>query len=165
MRRSAPADPVMPNHRLMLAAVLLVDTPKRLLNLGLGGGVFERLPKLQVAFAHGGGSFPATIGRIEHGFNVRPDLCAVDNNVNPREYLGKFYLDSLVHEPAVLNQLIDLIGADKIALGSDYPFPLGEIEPGKMIESMTNLDESTKEWLLNGSALEWLNLDKSRFIN
>jgi len=129
------------------------------------GGVFSRLPKLQVAFAHGGGSFPATIGRIEHGFNVRPDLCAVDNKVNPREYLGKFYLDSLVHEPAVLDYLIDLIGADKVALGTDYPFPLGELEPGKIIESMTNLDKSTKEWLLSGSALEWLNLDKSRFVH
>ena len=45
-------------------------------------GVFERHPKLRVAFAHGGGSFPFTIGRIEHGFNVRPDLCAIDNDVN-----------------------------------------------------------------------------------
>ncbi|MFT6678009.1 MAG: aminocarboxymuconate-semialdehyde decarboxylase, partial [Granulosicoccus sp.] len=63
------------------------------------GGIFERLPNLKVAFAHGGGSFPTTIGRIEHGFNVRPDLCAVDNNINPRDYLGKFYLDSLVHDP------------------------------------------------------------------
>jgi len=54
------------------------------------GGIFERLPKLKVAFAHGGGSFPATIGRIEHGFNVRPDLVAIDNPVNPRNYLGKF---------------------------------------------------------------------------
>ena len=51
------------------------------------GGVFERLPDLRVAFAHGGGSFPATIGRIEHGFDVRPDLCAIDNPVNPKSYL------------------------------------------------------------------------------
>ena len=56
-------------------------------------GVFERFPKLRVAFAHGGGSFPFTIGRIEHGFNVRPDLCAIDNDVNPRNYLGKFWID------------------------------------------------------------------------
>ena len=54
------------------------------------GGVFERLPRLRVAFAHGGGSFPHTLGRIEHGFEVRPDLCAVDNKVSPRAYLGKF---------------------------------------------------------------------------
>ena len=129
------------------------------------GGVFERLPKLRVAFAHGGGSFPATIARIEHGFNMRPDLCAVDNNVNPRDYLGKFYLDSLVHDPIILNFLIELVGANRVALGSDYPFPLGEVTPGQMIESMTELDESTKQWLLSDSALEWLHLDKSRFVD
>lgn len=127
------------------------------------GGVLERLPKLRVAFAHGGGSFPATIGRIEHGFNVRPDLCAIDNNVNPRKYLGHFYLDSLVHDPIVLQYLIGLVGADKVALGSDYPFPLGEHVPGKLIESM-ELDTSTKEWLLSGSALKWLGLEKTQFM-
>jgi aminocarboxymuconate-semialdehyde decarboxylase len=58
------------------------------------GGVFERLPKLRVAFAHGGGSFPATIGRVSHGFDVRPDLCAIDNPVHPRNYIGKFFIDS-----------------------------------------------------------------------
>jgi aminocarboxymuconate-semialdehyde decarboxylase len=120
------------------------------------GGVFERLPKLRVAFAHGGGSFPATIGRIEHGFNVRPDLCATENKFNPRSYLGKFYLDSIVHDPTMLNYLFDLVGVGKIALGSDYPFPLGEAEPGKLIESMKGLTEQTKQRLFSGTALEWL---------
>lgn len=128
------------------------------------GGILERFPKLRVAFAHGGGSFPATIGRIEHGFNVRPDLCAVDNKVNPREYLGKFYLDSLVHDERVLKYLIELIGEEKIALGSDYPFPLGEHEPGKLIESISDFSSSRKERLLSGTALEWLNKEKSQFI-
>lgn len=50
----------------------------------LFGGVLERYPKLKMCFAHGGGAFPYTIGRIEHGFNVRPDLCATENTVNPR---------------------------------------------------------------------------------
>src|SRR5690606_11562366 len=126
-------------------------------------GVFERLPRLRVAFAHGGGSFPATIGRIEHGFNVRPDLCAVDNNVNPRDYLGKFYLDSLVHDPAMLDYIVKLIGADKIALGTDYPFPLGELEPGQLIHSM-GYDEQTTGNLLHGAALQWLNLPKEQFL-
>ncbi|MFB6305855.1 MAG: amidohydrolase family protein, partial [Flavobacteriales bacterium] len=129
------------------------------------GGLFEKLPDLKVAFAHGGGAFPPTIGRIEHGFNVRPDLCAVDNNVNPREYLGKFYFDSLTHSPEMLNYLIDLVGSDKVALGTDYPFPLGELEPGKMIESMDDLDFETKNNLLNKSALDWLGVDKEAFIN
>ena len=127
------------------------------------GGVLERLPKLRVAFAHGGGSFPATIGRIEHGFNVRPDLGAVDNSVSPRDYLGKFYLDSLVHDARMLSYLIELVGADRVALGSDYPFPLGELQPGKLIESIPDLSAATKERLLNGSALAWLNLTKERF--
>jgi aminocarboxymuconate-semialdehyde decarboxylase len=128
------------------------------------GGVFKRLPKLRVAFAHGGGSFPATIGRIEQGFKMRPDLCAVTNNVNPREYLGKFYLDSLVHDPVMLKYLIHLVGENRVALGSDYPFPLGEIEPGKLIESMQDLSETTKARLLGGTALEWLGLENGHFI-
>jgi aminocarboxymuconate-semialdehyde decarboxylase len=127
------------------------------------GGIFERLPKLKVAFAHGGGSFPATIGRIEHGFNVRPDLVAIDNPVNPRNYLGKFYLDSLVHDPMMLDMIVKLIGVEKVALGTDYPFPLGELSPGKLIESMPYTD-SMKERLLNGSALEWLGLKKEQFM-
>ncbi len=128
------------------------------------GGVFERLPKLKVAFAHGGGSFPATIGRIEHGFNVRPDLVAINNKENPRKYLGKFYLDSLVHDPMMLDLIINLIGADKVALGTDYPFPLGELSPGKLIESMP-YDDKIKERLFSGSALEWLGLTKEQFLN
>ncbi|REJ80158.1 MAG: amidohydrolase [Bacteroidetes bacterium] len=128
------------------------------------GGVFERLPSLKVAFAHGGGSFPATIGRIEHGFNVRPDLVAIDNDHNPRKYLRQFYLDSLVHDPKMLDYLIELMGADRIALGTDYPFPLGELEPGKLIESMSYTDD-VKERLLSGTALEWLGLKKEVFMS
>ena len=110
------------------------------------GGVFERLPKLRIAFAHGGGAFPSIIGRLEHGYNVRPDIVATHNKHNPRDYLGKFYLDSLVHEPAVLQYMIDLFGADCIALGSDYPFPLGEKHPGKMIKDM-KLKKDITNWL------------------
>ncbi len=126
-------------------------------------GVLEKLPDLRIAFAHGGGSFPATIGRIEHGYEVRPDLCAVDNQKNPREYLGKFWLDSLVHDELMLEYLVKLVGADKIALGTDYPFPLGELEPGKLIET-SKFDGETKAEMLHGAALKWLNLDKDLFV-
>ncbi|TQV85582.1 amidohydrolase family protein [Aliikangiella coralliicola] len=126
------------------------------------GGVFEKLPKLKVAFAHGGGSFPSTIGRIEHGFNCRPDLVAVDNNVNPREYLDRFYLDTLVHDPKMLNYLIDLMGPERLALGTDYPFPLGELSPGKLINE-TIADETVRKRLLHGTAIEWLGLEAARF--
>jgi aminocarboxymuconate-semialdehyde decarboxylase len=126
-------------------------------------GVLERLPNLRICFAHGGGSFPYTLGRIEHGFEVRPDLVAVDNPRNPREYLGKFWLDSLVHEPLMLDYLVNLVGADKVALGTDYPFPLGEEVAGSLIESCV-FDEITKTKLLHGAALKWLNLDKTSFL-
>lgn len=126
------------------------------------GGVFERLPNLRVAFAHGGGAFPGLIGRLEHGFNVRPDIVATQNERNPREYLGRFYVDSLVHDEPMLRYMLELFGADCIALGSDYPFPLGEHHPGELIESM-DLDDETRDRLLAGTALEWLDLDRSRF--
>ncbi len=123
------------------------------------GGVLERLPRLRIGFAHGGGSFPGTLGRIEHGFDVRPDLVAVHNDVSPRTYLGRFYLDSLVHDPDVLRHLVALVGADRVALGSDYPFPLGEAVPGAMIESMPDLSPETRDRLLAGTALDFLGLE------
>lgn len=127
------------------------------------GGIFEKLPNLRVAIAHGGGSFPATLGRVEHGFNVRPDLCAVDNSINPRDYMGKFWLDSLVHDPLMLDYIVNLVGENRVALGTDYPFPLGELEPGQLING-TQYSENKKGNLLHGSALEWMNLDKSKFL-
>ena len=127
------------------------------------GGVFERLPDLRVAFAHAGGSFPATIGRIEHGFNVRPDLCALDNNKNPKDYLGSFYVDSLVHDKEMLDYVVNLIGENRVCLGTDYPFPLGELEPGKLIHSMSFSDKK-KAKLLGENAMDWLNIEKQDFL-
>lgn len=126
-------------------------------------GVLERHPKLRVAFAHGGGSFPFTIGRIEHGFNVRPDLCAIDNNVNPREYLGKFWIDALTHDDKALQYVVDVMGEDKVCMGSDYPFPLGEHHPGKLIESLNVFSQQTKNKLLYDNALQWLGIDGGQF--
>lgn len=128
------------------------------------GGVFERLPKLRVLFAHGGGSFPYTLGRIEHGFNMRPDLVAVDNKKGPRDYLGHFYVDSITHDPAALRYLIDIVGLDAIAMGTDYPFPLGEQKPGAVLDAL-GLSEVERERVFHGTALEWLGLDKAQFEN
>ena len=121
------------------------------------GGVLQAFPKLRVAFAHGGGSFPLTIGRIEHGFNVRPDLVAVDNAINPRDYIGKFWIDSLVHDAKAMKYIIDVMGEDKICLGSDYPFPLGEQVPGKLIGEM-DLSKELQEKLFYKNARLWLGL-------
>ncbi len=127
------------------------------------GGVLERLPRLRVAFAHGGGSFPGTVGRVEHGFRSRPDLCAAENPHGPRHYLGKFYVDSLVHDADALRTIIKLMGVDRVALGTDYPFPLGEEEPGRLIDSLAELSPEAKARLLAGTALEFLGLSASFF--
>jgi aminocarboxymuconate-semialdehyde decarboxylase len=120
------------------------------------GGVLERLPDLRICFAHGGGSFAANFGRMAHGFAARPDLTAVDNAIPPSQYLGRFYVDSLTHDPDLLRRLVALLGANRIALGSDYPFPLGEDVPGTMIDTMTDLSPEQREWLLGRTALEFL---------
>ncbi|XP_069111330.1 2-amino-3-carboxymuconate-6-semialdehyde decarboxylase-like isoform X2 [Argopecten irradians] len=128
----------------------------------LMGGVLEQFPKLKVCFAHGGGSFPFTVGRIEHGYNVRPDLCATDCKEGPRNYLGKIYTDGLVHDSEALKLLVNVIGEDKVMLGSDYPFPLGEHHPGKLIEEM-KFDDTLKDNLLAGNACEFLGLDRKKY--
>lgn len=126
-------------------------------------GTLEKCKNLRICFAHGGGSFPSTVGRIEHGWQVRPDLCAVDNPINPQEYVREIYYDSLVHSPEMLEFLVKFASADRVALGTDYPFPLGEDVAGSLIDSM-NFDEETKARLLHGTALEWLNLEKNDYV-
>lgn len=121
------------------------------------GGVFEKFPNLKVCFAHGGGSFLPTISRIEHGWECRPDLVAIDNEFNPKKYLGKFWVDSHVCDHKMLQYIIDLIGADKIVQGSDYPFPLGEAVPGTLVrEAPLSID--TKQVILGTAAKSWLSI-------
>jgi len=121
------------------------------------GGVLEQFPGLRIAFAHGGGSFPFTLGRIEHGFKARPDLVAVDNAVNPRDYISKFWVDSLVHDKRSLEFLIETIGENNICIGSDYPFPLGEQHPGKLVEKL-ELKKKIKKKLFAENAKKWLGI-------
>jgi len=129
------------------------------------GGIFEKLPKLRWAFAHGGGSFPGTIGRVEHGWQVRPDLCALDNKPNPRTYCGKFWVDTLVHDPVALQSLTNLVGIDKVVCGSDYPFPLGEDRPGELVEKMDSYTQADKAKILWKNGMDFLGLNEEMFLN
>jgi aminocarboxymuconate-semialdehyde decarboxylase len=126
------------------------------------GGVLERLPALRVMFSHAGGSFLPTLGRVEHGFNCRPDLVAIDNPVNPRDYLGKFWIDSITHDADLLRYVLKLQGSDRICLGSDYPFPLGDLDIGAYIEEM-ELPEAQVADIFHNAALAWLGMDKAAF--
>lgn len=126
------------------------------------GGVFERLPDLRVNFAHAGGSFLPTIGRIEHGFNCRPDLVAVDNRVPPSAYLGRFWVDCITHDIRMLKYVLEVVGPRRVTLGSDYPFPLGDLTIGAFIET-SDLPAETRQAIFADSTLEWLRLRKEDF--
>lgn len=127
------------------------------------GGVLERLPNLRVLLSHAGGSFIPTIGRIEHGFNCRPDLVAIDNKRNPREYLGTFWTDCITHDIDLLKYILKIQGSEKVCLGTDYPFPLGDLEFGKFIEE-SDLGEKDVENIFCNSILSWLDIKKDRFL-
>lgn len=124
------------------------------------GGVLDRHPRLRICLAHGGGSFPYTLGRIEHGFRARPDLCAINSATPPREHLKRLFFDSIVHDDEALRYLVKTVGADRIAMGSDYPFPLGESPPGKLIRAAGWLTDDQRERMLVGSAVEFLALKR-----
>lgn len=127
------------------------------------GGVLEKLPQLRVCFAHAGGSFLPTLGRIEHGFHCRPDLVAVHNPIPPSHYVGKFWVDCITHDPRLLRYVLELQGSHRVCLGTDYPFPLGDLTIGQFVEEM-NLPQETLEDIFFRSTLEWLDLSPQNFL-
>ena len=126
------------------------------------GGVLERLPGLRLAFAYGGGSFPGTLGRIAHGFCARPDLVACDNPHPPERYLSRLTVDALVHDARALRLLVETFGAAQVAMGSDYPFPLGEQRPGALIRAL-GLGAAQERQLLQTTALKWMGRSAEEF--
>jgi aminocarboxymuconate-semialdehyde decarboxylase len=120
------------------------------------GGVMERLPRLRIAFAHGGGAAPMTLGRWDHGFRERPDLCQTATSIAPSEAFRHLWFDSLVHDAEALRLLLSVAGDGKVALGTDYPFPLGELDPGAVVRAAPWLDDATRASLLHGAAAAFL---------
>lgn len=124
------------------------------------GGIFEKYPKLKICFCHGGGALPYTLGRINHAYNVRPDLCATSSSISPNDLIGRFWVDSIVHDEKTLKFLIDVIGSSNVVLGSDYPFPLGELRPGTLLKNSTLLSTKEKNNIQYHSVLKFLGLNE-----
>ena len=116
------------------------------------GGAFDRLPKsLRICFAHGGGSFAFLLGRLENAWHNR-DIARGVAQHPLSHYLDRFSVDSAVFDERALRLLVEVMGADRVMLGSDYPFPLGELRVGALVRQAACLDESMRAKLLGGNA-------------
>jgi aminocarboxymuconate-semialdehyde decarboxylase len=122
------------------------------------GGAFDKLPKdLRLCFAHGGGSFAFLLGRLENAWHNR-DIARGVSKHPPSHYLDRFSVDSAVFDPRSLRLLAEVMGEEHVMLGSDYPFPLGELSIGKLIRT-SEFSDAAKQKMLGGNAMRFLNLD------
>ena len=121
-------------------------------------GAFERLPrKLKICFAHGGGNFAAQIARVDNAWKRR-DIISTECPNPPSHYVDRFWIDSAVFGESALRLQTDVMGIDRIMMGSDYPFPLGEIDPGDVIDRASFLDDTERDRLLFCNANQFFDL-------
>ncbi len=113
-------------------------------------GVMEAYPRLKILLAHGGGALPSLHGRLERGFQQRPEINKVISRP-PTEYLKQFYFDTITHDPVVLKSLVDLVGAEHVLLGSDYPFDMGNENPVELVRA-ANLGAAAEALILSENA-------------
>ncbi|WP_017381893.1 amidohydrolase family protein [Paenisporosarcina sp. TG-14] len=145
----------MPRHNFMYTVGMPSETALAAASL-ISGGVMEKFPLLKICFAHGGGSFPYILPRLDQGWKVWPHLRATKEP--PSYYAKNFYFDSLNYDPLTLKFLVDSFGYEKIVMGSDYPFLLREIPPGKVIDDTLALSSEQKSAILGKNALDFLNI-------
>jgi aminocarboxymuconate-semialdehyde decarboxylase len=125
-------------------------------------GAFERLPRsLKLCFAHGGGSFPYLIGRVDNAWRNR-DIVREDCPRLPSSYVDRFHVDAAVFSGDALAFLVKSMGEDRVMLGSDYPFPLGEQEVGSLISSHPALSDRARDKLLHANATRFFGLEPAR---
>ncbi|MEK4426320.1 amidohydrolase family protein [Solibacillus sp. FSL K6-1523] len=148
-----------PEHNFMYTIGMPSETALAAASL-LWSGVMEKCPNLKVCFAHGGGSFPYILPRLDQGWKVWPDIRKTEHP--PSYYTKNFYFDSLVYEPQNLQYLIDRFGVDKVIMGSDYPFLLREIDPGKVIDEYGALSDEDRAAILGENVLSFLNIERSK---
>lgn len=126
-----------------------------LLRLALSGA-FDRLPPtLRIGFAHGGGSFAYWLGRADNAWHQRRDLVGASSQQPPSHYASRVYVDSVVFTEPALRVLIEAHGPDRVLVGSDYPYPLGERPAGGVVRGSA-LAEDVREGILRGNALRFL---------
>ncbi len=146
----------MPKYMMPWTVGMPAETQLSVVALILSGA-FDRLPRsLRICFAHGGGSFAFLLGRLENAWHHHP-VARGDCQHPPSYYLNRFCVDSAVFDQRTLQFLVGTMGADRVLLGSDYPFPLGEERVGNLIRQ-SNLPQHTKAKLLGGNATEFLKL-------
>lgn len=119
------------------------------------GGVLDELPGLKLCVAHGGGFAPYQIGRLERGHQVRPET-REHTNSSPRELLGRLFFDTITFDPRALRYLVDLVGSERVALGTDAPFDMGDEEPLMTVEAVPGLTNEERTALLSGTAAKLL---------
>ncbi|WP_203671166.1 amidohydrolase family protein [Catellatospora methionotrophica] len=121
------------------------------------GGVFDQVPEtLRLCFAHGGGSFPFWLGRADNAWHRRGDVVRGQSALPPSHYTHRFSVDTVVFDPAALRLLVDTMGEDRVLLGSDYPYPLGERPVGAVVRKSDFLTDAQRAKLLGGNALAFL---------
>ena len=121
------------------------------------GGVFDKLPRtLRICFAHGGGSFPYWLGRADNAWHRRGDLVQGASEAPPSTYVDRFYVDSVVFAPPALRLLVDTMGDDRVIVGSDYPYPLGERPVAEVVGRAEFLTDAQRARLLSTNALRFL---------
>ena len=146
----------MPKYMMPWTVGMPAETQLSVVALILSGA-FDRLPRsLRICFAHGGGSFAFLLGRLENAWHHHP-VARGDCQHPPSYYLDRFYTDSAVFDQRTLQFLVGTMGTDRVLLGSDYPFPLGEESVGALIRQ-SNLPQHTKAKLLGGNATDFLKL-------
>jgi aminocarboxymuconate-semialdehyde decarboxylase len=119
-------------------------------------GLFEKYPNLRLCLSHGGGLVAFNIFRLDHAYKLRPEF---RKNISqpPSTYLKKFYFDSIVHSTAALGYLSQVVGADRVVIGTDYPMAMGDFEPVSKIKQL-NLSDEEQSQILGGNAVKALHL-------